>query len=430
MTSTPLPDRLDPAAHAWLRAPDVSAVMAALDAARPGSARFVGGCVRNALMGAPVGDIDIACQLAPEAVIAAVQAAGLKVVPTGLAHGTVTAIVGGRPFEVTTLRRDVTTDGRNATVAFSEDWAEDSRRRDFTFNAIYADVDGALFDPQGGVADALARRLVFIGDATARIREDYLRILRFFRFAAWYGAAPGGTPTFDEAAVAACRAEAAGLDRLSVERVWKELKTLLGAPDPAPTLAVMAETGVLERVLPEAIALDLVGALTALERAEAWAPDAMLRLAALIPRIETTAARVRRRLKLSNAEGQRLVCWASQAANPRLMLGQPEAEVAKTLYALDEQALLDRARLAWAIDASPETEQGPDPEAWRALIAGVEGWTRPVFPVTGKDLVAAGVPKGPRMGATLKALEALWVRGGFKADRQALLAALNLVRSS
>ncbi len=430
MTATTTPDRLDPKQHPWLDAPDTRAVMAALEAARPGAVRYVGGCVRNALMGAPVGDIDIASQLEPEAVIAAAQAAGLKVAPTGLAHGTVTVIVEGRPFEVTTLRRDVTTDGRNATVAFSDDWEEDSRRRDFTFNAIYADGEGVLFDPQGGIADALARRLIFIGDPAARIREDYLRILRFFRFAAWYGAPPGAEPAFDKAAVAACRAQAAGLDRLSAERVWKEVKTLLAATDPTPALRVMAEAGVLERVLPEAIALDLIGALTALERGEGWTPDPMLRLAALIPRIETTAARVRRRLKLSNAEGGRLSAWAAQAANPRLVLGQSEDDIAKTLYALDVQAFLDRARLAWAIDAAPDTEQGADADAWRALIGFAHAWRRPVFPVTGKDLAAAGVAKGPRMGATLKALEALWVRGGFKADREALLAALSLVGPS
>ena len=232
----------------WLEAAATRAVIAALEAAGgPGCARFVGGCVRNALIGQPVEDVDIATTLRPEETERAIRAAGLKAVPTGLAHGTVTAISGREPFEITTLRRDVSTDGRNATVAFTDDWAEDAGRRDFRLNALYADAGGQVFDPTGeGVADALAGRVVFVGDPATRIREDYLRILRFFRFFAWYGA---GEP--DPAGLAACAALAPGMSRLSAERVSKELTRLLAAPDPRAAVTAMAATGVLARILPD-----------------------------------------------------------------------------------------------------------------------------------------------------------------------------------
>ncbi len=411
--------RLDPAAHAWMSAGPARRVVEALEAARPASARFVGGCVRNALLGAPVDDVDVATPLTPDEVVRAVEAAGLHPVPTGVEHGTVTVVADHVGVEVTTLRRDVETDGRRAVIAFTDDWVEDSARRDFRLNAIYADPDGALFDPQDGLADIAAGRVVFIGDAETRIREDYLRILRFFRFHAWYGKGD-----LDAVGLAACGAQAGGMTRLSVERVWKELKKLLAAPDPRAALAAMAEAGVTEQTLPEAVALDLIGALVDMERAEGWAADPLLRVEALIPRLEITAARVRRRLKLSNAEAARLSAWSTSAVNPRLLVGRDSDTLAKTLYAADVQAVLDRARLAWAIDAA----QGETPAAdWRALIADVAAWERPVFPVTGDDLHAAGVPKGPQMGAALKALEALWVKGGFSAGKDQLLAAVPVV---
>lgn len=418
-------DRLDPTEHAWMTRPEVRAALGALEAAWPTdkpapAARFVGGCVRNAVLGQHVDDIDVATPLAPEAVIAALEAAGVKAVPTGVEHGTVTAVHEGRPVEITTLRRDVETDGRRAVVAYTEDWVEDSARRDFRLNAIYADPDGALFDPQNGLADAAAGRIVFIGEPEERIREDYLRILRFFRFRAWYGEGPA-----DADGLAACKALAREMRRLSVERVWHELKKLLAAPDPIEALGEMAAADALEQVLPEAIALDLVSALVAHEGREGWAPDPMLRLAALVPRMELVAARVRRRLKLSNAEGDRLVAWARQDLNPRLLVGRAEDQLAAALYPVDRQAALDRARLAWAIDAA----QGEAPvEDWRALIAFMESWEPPAFPVTGEDVLAAGVPAGPPVGAALKALEALWVRGGFKPSREQLLAALPNLR--
>ncbi len=423
-------DRLDPKAHAFLTRPEVRAVVAALEAAWPAdksgpAARFVGGCVRDAVLGREIGDIDIATPLEPQKVVDALHAAGLRAAPTGIAHGTVTAVADGVGIEVTTLRRDVETDGRRATVAFTEDWTEDSARRDFRLNAIYAEPDGILFDPQGGVADARAGRIVFIGDAETRIREDYLRILRFFRFRAWFGQ---GEP--DAVGMAACKALAKGMRTLSTERIWKELKKLLAAPDPGPALSDMAAAEVLgnQVVLPEAMVLDLLGALVTLEKREGWAPDALLRFEALVPRMELIVAKVRRRFKVSNAEGDRLSGWVRLELNPRLLLGRPETVLAAALYPVNRQGALDRTRLAWAI----EDAQGPlSPEVtehWRALVRFMETWERPEFPVTGEDVMAAGIPKGPPVGAALKALEALWAKGGFKASREQLLAALPHIR--
>lgn len=420
--------RLDPAAHPWMTRREVAAVAAALAAAwpkdKPGPAgRFVGGCVRDAILGRPVGDIDIATPLTPEQVIEALHAAGLKAAPTGVEHGTVTAVANGFPVEVTTLRRDVETDGRRAVVAFTEDWTEDSERRDFRLNAIYADPDGTLFDPQGGVADAHAGRIVFIGDAEMRIREDYLRILRFFRFRAWFGRGEA-----DAVALAACKAQVKGMRTLSVERIWKELKKLLAAPDPVPSLTDMAAAGVLEQTLPEAFALDLIGGLVALEKREGWTADAMLRLEALAPPLELIAMKLRRRLKLSNAEGDRLSAWARLELKPRTLLDRPESYLATALYPVDRQAALDRARLAWAFDSAKDELDEPVVAAWRKLVGFMETWERPVFPVSGEDVMAAGIPKGPPVGAALKALEALWLKGGFKATREQLLAALPHIR--
>ncbi|MDZ4362775.1 CCA tRNA nucleotidyltransferase, partial [Brevundimonas sp.] len=283
--------------QAWLTDPATRAVMQALTAAGgPDCARFVGGCVRNALIERPVDDIDIATRLLPQDVMAALAEAGLRAVPTGLAHGTVTAVSGGKGFEITTLRRDVSTDGRNATVAFTDDWAEDAARRDFRLNALYADADGTVFDPTGqGVADALAGRIVFVGDPHTRIREDYLRILRFFRFMAWYGR---GQP--DAAALTACADLASGMGRLSVERVSKELLKLLAAPDPVASVQAMAQAGVLAVILPEARLDDRFAAMTGITE------DAVLRLSVLLPADAEAASQVAARLRMPNAVRDRL----------------------------------------------------------------------------------------------------------------------------
>jgi poly(A) polymerase len=270
--------KLTPDQAPWLRAPHAAAVLDALQAAG-GEGRFVGGCVRNALLGSPVDDLDMATALTPPEVIAALGRAGIRVVPTGVEHGTVTAVLDHRPIEVTTLRRDVETDGRRALVAFTTDWAEDAARRDFRLNALYADRTGQVFDPVGGgVEDARAGRIVFVGDPEVRIREDYLRILRFFRFRAWYG---HGLP--DAAALEACGRLAEGLRTLSAERVGKELLKLLAAPDPREAVELMVRSGVLQRLLPPALNLARLWGLVRLEGSLGARPDPLLRLAALLP---------------------------------------------------------------------------------------------------------------------------------------------------
>ena len=326
----------------FLNDPRTRAVFAALEAAGGADcARLVGGCVRNALMGKAVDDVDIATTLRPEAVMEALKAAGLKCAPTGLDHGTVTAIAEGHPFEVTTLRRDVTTDGRNATVAFTTDWAEDAQRRDFRFNALYADKAGQVFDPVGeGVTDAKAGRVVFVGDPRTRIREDYLRILRFFRFFAWYGR---GEP--DAAALAACAALKAGMGRLSAERVSKELLKLLAAPDPGQAMALMDQAGVLGQVLPEGADLARLSTVIPLSA------EPVTRLAALLPDDEAVARAVAKRLRLSNAQKDRLA--AALGPGPHLAADMDEAAARRALYALGREAFLDRLALRGVQRAAP-----------------------------------------------------------------------------
>ncbi|WP_409449652.1 CCA tRNA nucleotidyltransferase [Brevundimonas sp.] len=366
--------------------------MAALTAAGGADcARFVGGCVRNALIGAPIDDIDIATTLTPDAVVAALKAAGLRSVPTGIEHGTVTAISEHQPFEITALRRDVSTDGRRATVAFTTDWAEDAGRRDFRLNALYADANGVILDPTGqGYDDAMAGRIVFVGEPEGRIREDYLRILRFYRFYAWYGR---GAP--DAAAVAACAALAEGVEQLSAERVSKELLKLLGAPDPRPAVRLMDQASVLERVLRQPVELALFEAMTELSG------DAVLRLSALLPNDPARVAEIARALRLSNAQRDRLVEAVSGEATTRLT--DPQARA--LIYRDGRQAFEDRVMRAWA--------SGGDPDGTRRLLALARGWARPSLPVGGRDLARLGLKPGPETGRVLKAFEAGWIADDF-----------------
>jgi len=375
----------------WLTASATRAVMAALAAAGgPDCARFVGGCVRNALIGAPIDDIDIATLLTPDAVVAALKAAGLRSVPTGIEHGTVTGLSEHQPFEITTLRRDVSTDGRRATVAFTTDWAEDAGRRDFRLNALYADAGGVILDPTGlGYDDALAGRIVFVGEPEGRIREDYLRILRFYRFYAWYGR---GEP--DAAAVAACAALAEGVEQLSAERVSKELLKLLAAPDPRPAVRLMDQAGVLGRVLPSTD-LGLLEAMTGVSS------DPVLRLSALLPGDPARVAEVAGRLRLSNAQRERLVEAASGETQPELTVAQART----IIYRDGRQAFEDRVMRAWAA--------GGDAEASRRLLALAQAWSRPSLPVGGRDLARLGLKPGPETGRVLKAFEAGWIADDF-----------------
>jgi poly(A) polymerase len=374
----------------WLRDPSARAVTAMLQGGGH-QALFVGGCVRNALIGAPVADLDIATDAPPERVMALAAAAGLKAVPTGIDHGTVTVVSDHHPFEVTTFRRDVETDGRRAVVAFSADVAEDAARRDFTMNALYARPDGTVVDPTGrGLADLAARRVRFVGEPAARIAEDYLRILRFFRFHAWYGDPARGP---DEDALAACAAARDGIERLSRERVGAEAVRLLAAPDPAPAVAAMAAAGVLERTLPGAAPGGLVG-LVAAERRAGAAPDWRRRLAAL-----GDHAHWPERLRLSRADVKALAAIARARASA--------ATPAALAYRFGGEAARDAALLAAA-----------DGDAWpEDLEAALARGSAARFPVRAADLPHL---RGPALGAALRRLEEAWIDSGFRLDRDAL----------
>ena len=397
----------------WLDEPDLQAVLAVLGADGE-EARIAGGAVRNALLGAPGSDVDIATTNLPAETVARVQRAGFRAVPTGIDHGTVTVIAGGRPYEVTTLRDDVETDGRHARVVFGRDWKRDAERRDFTINALYADADGTVFDPIGGLADVESRTLRFIGKAEDRIREDYLRILRFFRFFAWYGA---GRP--DAEGLKACARLKDGLARLSAERVWSELRKLLSAPDPSRAILWMRQTGVLTAILPETEkwGIDALAPLIETEVALGWTPDALLRLMAVLPPDPARMEALAKRLRLSRAENDRLVAWA-MAEPARADMG--DLALSKMLYRGDAQGVRDRLALALAAarGSGKLTEAGTYLRQHK--LAAV--WERPTFPARGDDLAALGVTPGRRMGDLLRELESEWVDSGFQTGRDALLA--------
>ncbi|WP_300998489.1 CCA tRNA nucleotidyltransferase [Hyphomonas sp.] len=390
----------------WLTAPASRAVMAALEAARKDASRYVGGSVRNTLQGLKVEDVDIATQLLPEETVAALEAASIRVIPTGIDHGTVTAFYKGVPIEITTLRRDVETDGRRAVVAFTQDWAEDAARRDFRMNAIYAGPEGALYEViPGSVEDAIAGRVIFIGEGDQRLIEDYLRILRFYRFNAWYGAG------IDEAGQGACARQRAGLTKIAAERIWKELKRTLAAPDPAPAMLAMEEAGVLEVILPAASAA-LLSALISAEAVNALRPDPMQRLMALLPRRQREVSEAANALRLSNQEAARLQAWADPALGHVLALG-PAAR-REAFYRYTPQAVLDRA----LIEAASGGEGTLAP-----LLEDKAHWMRPVFPVGGQHALAAGL-KGPDIGKRLYTLEQAWIASGFRLSREDLISRL------
>jgi len=399
----------------WMTLPETRAVIEALEAAGgEGCARFVGGCVRNVILERPIYDIDIATQLEPPQVMQAFKAAGLRFVPTGVEHGTITAISGGRPFEVTTLRRDVATDGRRAVVAFTRDWAEDAQRRDFRLNALYLDARGDLYDPVGrGLEDARAGRIIFVGDPEQRIREDYLRILRFFRFFAWYGRG-----TADAAGLEACAALRAGLGQLSAERVSTELLKLLAADDPREALALMRKAGVLAAVLPGSVGLERLDHLVGIERGLPGGGDAELRLAALWPADPAAAVRESGRLRLSKAQRERLASAVTPEPDIDAALTAPLAR--RLIYRLGPRAFGDRLKLAWA--AQPDAETAREP--WLTLLREAETWTPPRFPLTGEDAAAAGLAAGPAMGVALRRAEAWWIDQDFQPGREELIARL------
>lgn len=397
--------RLNPAEHDWMTAPATQRVMTALNSEKNVTARFVGGCVRNALLGQPVSDIDIATVLEPDAAASTLEAAGIAVHPTGLAHGTLTAVANHQPFEVTTLRRDVSTDGRRANVAFTTDWAEDAARRDFTINALYADRDGIILDPVGGLSDIPARRIVFIGRPEDRIAEDYLRILRFFRFFAWYGR---GEP--DARALAACAAMTDGLARLSAERVWMETKKLLAAPDPVWAMELMARTGVATALYQAEPDCERLSRLVAI-----GGEAALLRFAALMP---DQGTRLIQSLKLSNEEAGRLHKLTDGELSASVEAKWPtRAELEKLVYRYGNRAIADQLYLLFSADKEP-------PDGWGGAIAHSLSFAAPDFPVTGTDLRAAGMAPGREMGLVLKRLEEAWIESRFRRSKSELLASL------
>ncbi len=404
----------------WFSKPGLQRILALLNA-DGGEARIVGGAVRNALMGMPVGDIDMATTLPPQDVVERAKDAGIKAVPTGIEHGTVTLVLDGEGFEVTTLRRDVETDGRHAQVAFGTDWTEDAQRRDLTINALYADASGDVIDLIGGLPDIEKRNVRFIGDADQRVAEDYLRILRFFRFFAHYGS---GRPDAD-----GLRASARAKDKistLSAERVWSEMKKLLAAEDPSRSLLWMRQSGVLTQVLPETEkwGIDAIHGLVATEQALGWKPDALVRLAAIVPTDAERVDAMTSRLRMSNAEGKRLKLWASSAAIDPTMT---DAAFDRLLYRQGVEGVVLRLKLALAAaraDVSAGEAAMQKIARFSTLLERAQKFQRPSFPLTGADVLAAGVAPGPRVGVILSELEEKWIEFNFSLDRAALTARL------
>ncbi|WP_157017003.1 CCA tRNA nucleotidyltransferase [Mesorhizobium xinjiangense] len=401
----------------WLARPDLQKLLAALSTDGE-EARIAGGAVRNTLLGEPAGDVDIATTCLPEETVERARKAGFKTVPTGVEHGTVTVIADGVPYEVTTLRADIETDGRRARVRFGRDWQADADRRDFTVNGLYAQADGAVIDLVGGLADVESRTIRFIGDAEARVREDYLRILRFFRFFAWYGS---GRP--DAEGLKACARLKQGLDDLSAERMWSELKKLLSAPDPSRALLWMRQSGVLTQVLPESEkwGIDAIHGLAEAERDLGWPADPLMRLAAIIPPDAVRIAAMAQRLKMSNADRDRLVAWAS---TPAVEPATSETELAKLAYRAGQSGFSDKLRLALAgarARAAADDQAMVEAGGYYRLNRFLENWEAPQFPLTGADLIAIGIPPGPKMGNALRDLEEMWVDSAFAMDRSALM---------
>jgi poly(A) polymerase len=406
--------------EAWFRDEALQRVLALLDA-DGGEGRVVGGAVRNSLMGLPVADIDIATTLLPETVVERAEAAGIKAVPTGIAHGTVTLVIDGKPFEITTLRRDVETDGRRAVVAFSRDWQADAERRDLTINALYASADGEVVDLVGGLADLERRNIRFIGDAATRIAEDHLRILRFFRFFAYYGS---GRP--DAEGLRACAAAKSKISTLSAERVWSEMKKLLAAPDPGRALLWMRQIGILTEVLPETEkwGIDAIPGLIAVEQALGWPAEALLRLAAIVPPDAARLAKLAERLRLSKAEGAYLQAWANA---PIVKDDISKVAFDRLLYRHDQTGVAVRLKLALAVARSKA--EGDFEEMARVarlgkLLERTSNWKKPAFPLNGADALAAGVGAGPRVGELLGKIEQEWLDGNFAMNRASLLARL------
>ena len=402
---------LSPERAPWLRSAPLAKLLAALDADGE-EARVVGGAVRNTLLDLPTGDVDVATTAQPSVVVERAKEAGFHAVPTGIEHGTVTVVVHDVPFEVTTLRQDIETDGRHAKVRFGRDWKTDAERRDFTINALFASRDGKLFDFVGGLKDIEARRVRFIGDPAQRIAEDYLRVLRFFRFHAGYAE---GLP--DAAGLSACIRAKENLGQLSRERVRNELMKLLLAPRTVPTLAVMGEVGILADVLGGVPHLASLSNMIKAEAHLGFEPDATRRLGALAVWVREDADRLRERLRLTNEEHRRLRSMAEYWWQISPEMG-PVARRA-VIYRIGAEAYRERVVLAFS-----RSQEKVDDAGWQELIALPNEWTAPKFPLAAKDFIERGVEKGPFLGAALAIAETSWIDSGFPEESHALQAIL------
>lgn len=393
----------------WLLAPATQKVMKALLSAGK-EARFIGGCVRDALYYRPVNDIDIATQEKPDKVIELLENHHIKAVPTGIDHGTITAVCEGKVFEITTLRSDVRTDGRHAVVAFSEDWLEDARRRDFTFNAMSMDLEGNLYDPFDGLSDLKAGRVRFVGDAYKRIKEDYLRLLRFFRFSAYYSKGQ-----IDPAALEACRELAEGLNGLSGERVSQEFLKLLAAPRPAKWISLMIKTGVLAHLIKNVTDPTCLEMLCAFEDK----PDSLRRLAVLLSTEKEDVCAVAKRFRLSNAQKKRLL--GARCNEETLTPGVPVEVLRSFLYRYGAQTAKDHVFIYWAEKGF--TGVGPKEQNF---LKEIDEWSNNPrqFPLQGKDLLAIGYKAGPELGCKLKTAREKWFESGCEATKEELLAQL------
>jgi poly(A) polymerase len=391
----------------WMLASDIRRIIDVF--ARAGAEiRFIGGCVRDSLLDREVRDVDIATDALPDSIVEILRDAGIKSIPTGIEHGTVTAIVEGRAFEITTYRRDIKTDGRHAVVEFGTDWREDAERRDFTINAMSITPDGNLHDPFDGVGDLAEGRVRFVGDAQRRVREDILRILRWFRFHAHYGKSPP-----DADALGACRGFAFRIPDLSGERIRHELLRLLAADNPMPSIKLMVETDVIDAVLGRGWQTERLAGLCAIERQINIPTDSLLRLAALIvsPGMVVPLAR---RLRLSSTEQKRLLAVLS--TEPSLGLGTLEVDRARIFYRLGSRIAEDRILLAWAAN--------PTATAWREWLEALRFFDAPEFPLSGRDVMAEGLAAGPAVGDVLRQVEDWWIAAGFSPSRAQCLAQL------
>lgn len=402
----------------WLEHPALQALLAALNAGDE-TARIVGGAVRNALLGEAVSDIDVATTTLPPITIERLNAAGFKTIPTGIEHGTITAVQGNFIAEVTTLRADIETDGRHAKVIFGRDWQADAERRDFTINALYCEADGTILDWVDGLKDIPTRTIRFIGDASTRIEEDYLRILRLFRFFAQYGS---GRP--DAEALKAAAKLKSGLAHLSAERIQAEMLKLLYARDPSRALLWMRQTGVLTAILPESEkwGIDSIPDLIATEEALHWPTDALLRLIAITPMMPERRQTLVDRWKLSNRAKDRLLAHAAIAPlSPEIS----ELTLKKRLYSENIQAIMDHLKISLAHARAKAVRDDAalhNAAKLNALLKIAESFEKPTFPLKGADLIANGLEAGPQLGHKLQKAEAAFVESNFKLDKDALLA--------